>query len=115
MRKIIYISHSVAWTDGKGIIYVNRNLKKYNKNLYDRILKHECQHTMGAYDTKDLALDYKNDISQWKLFKFCLAYPAGFAQYLPIIKVNNIIFYSWLSLLKIAIILLVIGGVIYFI
>ena len=111
MRKIIYIPHSVAWTDTTGNIYINRNLKAYDKDLYSRILKHEKQHTMGAYNTQDLKLDYKNNISPWELFKFCLRHPLGFIQHSPLVKVKDILFFSWISLLKLIITICVITAV----
>ena len=103
MRQI-YIPHSIAFTDGKGNIYINRNLKEYDRNLFNRILKHEKSHTMGAYNKQDFLLDYKNDISQWELFKFCLFNPSGFIQYSPVVKVGDTLFWSWLSALKLAIV-----------
>jgi hypothetical protein len=98
--RLIYLPHSIAFNDGNGNIYINKYLKEYDRNLFNRILVHEKSHTMGAYNLKDFILDYKNDISQWELFKFCLKHPSGFAQYSPIVKVNDIWFYSWLSALK---------------
>ena len=108
MRKIVKLPHSVAFTDEKGIIYINKCLKEYNKDLYNRILKHERSHAIGAYNKKDFLLDYKNNISQWELLKFCLIHPSGFWQYSPIIKVNNKILYSWVSLAKLMIVVLMI-------
>ena len=111
MRQITYISHSVAWTDTLGHIYINKNLKTYNKGLYNRVLRHEKQHTIGAYNKQDLKLDFKNNISQWELFKFCLIYPLGFAQYSPLVKVKDTLFFSWVSLLKLIITICVITAV----
>lgn len=110
MRKI-YIAHSIAFTDGKGNIYINKNLKQYNKNLFKRILNHEEAHAMGHYGFKDFALDFHNDISQIELLNFCLKHPSGFAQYCPIIKTKGIWFYSWLSALK----LIFTGGLVWLI
>ena len=113
MRQIRQITHSIAFTDENGVIYLNKHLKTFNEGLYNRILKHEKGHTRGLYNKQDFLLDYKNDISQWDLLKFCLRHPSGFVQLIPIIKVGDTWFYSWLSLLKLVILGSIIGGVIW--
>jgi hypothetical protein len=102
-KQIVYIPHSIAFADENGIIYINKCLKTFDKNLYNRILKHEQGHTVGDYNKYDFQLDLKNNISQMELLKFCLAHPSGFMQYSPIVKVKDTWFYSWLSLTKLLI------------
>ena len=102
-RKLILLAHSIAFTDETGVIYINKHLQKYSENLYKRILKHERGHVMGLYNKRDFLLDWKNDISQWELFKFCIAHPLGFIQLCPVVKVKDVYFYSWLSALKLII------------
>jgi len=111
-RKVVNISHSVAFTDADGIIYVNKRLKDYDKELFRRILKHEKSHHYGKYDKHDFMLDFHNDISQWELLKFCIANPSGFMQYSPIVKIEDKLLISWLSVLKLIILFMVIFGII---
>ena len=112
-RKIILLAHSIAFCGEDGVIYLNKHLKEFDESLYKRILKHEQEHTMGIYNKQDFLLDFKNDISQWELLGFCIAHPLGFVQLCPIVKVKNIWFYSWLSILKLVILGSIIGGVIW--
>jgi len=90
MRKIVLISHSLAFTSEDGTIYLNKHLKG---KLKEQILKHEMSHTIGKYNDKDYKLDKENNISQWQIFKFCLRHPLAFCQLSPITKVGNKIFY----------------------
>lgn len=107
-RQVQYIKHSIAFCDELGNIYINKHLKTYNNTLYKEILKHEKSHTVGKYNKTDWQIDFNNNVNQWELFKFCLKYPAGFLQYLPISKVNGIWTWSLTGILKTIITLAVI-------
>jgi len=100
-QSIIEIDYAIAFTTGSGKIYINKNLKDFDKELYDKVLKHEMQHSPGYYDTHDLKEDLSIDFFPLsKKIAFCLKYPKAWLAFSPVIITKDEICVSWLGILK---------------
>ena len=66
-------------------IEIHRDLVNYPQ-LYSAILAHEQAHAQGKNTMYDFVLDMKHnkEINQWELFKFMIARPKTWTQFLPI-------------------------------
>lgn len=100
-RKIIEIDHSIAFTDGDGIIYINKNLKDFDPQLYDNILAHELEHLDGPYSSQDLKHDMDHDFPMMTRLKFCAAYPRALFYLSPIVITEDKIAVSGLQIFQI--------------
>ena len=88
--KIKQIPFGIASRVGN-TIYINKDLEKYNKQLYEAILMHEYAHTEG-FTIKDITLDIHNvQISGLKkeYYKFILTHPKSLIELIPIIKYDG--------------------------
>jgi hypothetical protein len=105
-KSIREVDWGIACTSGQGNIYINRHLKSYNKELYDKVLQHERSHDIGAYNTNDLREDMSIDFFPLKeKIRFCLMHPKGWLFLSPIIITKDEIMVSWLGVFKIGIIM----------
>lgn len=100
-KTIKEIDYALAFTTGTGKIYINKNLKEYNPDLYNKVLKHELSHDSGVYNTHDLEEDMSIDFFPLsEKIKFCMKYPRGWLFLSPILVTDDEIVYSWLGLFK---------------
>lgn len=89
-KRVIEVDWGIAHVSGNGNIYLNRNLKSYNPELYEKILQHEHSHDLGGYTTNDLVEDMSvNFFSLKDKIKFCLKHPKGWLFLSPIMVVKN--------------------------
>lgn len=68
----------------KNTILINRNMimDKEFENYLNEVLRHEISHTNG-YSLHDIKIDMiEGDL--FKNIKFCLKYPSGFIQFIPV-------------------------------
>lgn len=97
--KIHEINHSIAFTDGDGEVYINKDLKTYNPALYDLVLAHELGHHEGAYDDDDFLHDLEFKLPFWTKIDFCMKYPRGLYAFSPVAWTKDKIMISWLQIL----------------
>jgi len=111
---ILNIGHAIAYTsygrDGLPYIAVNKNLERYDKELYEDVIKHEVAHI----DSGNKVIDLKHELTDFfqfkknfKLFFFMLRHPYSFTAMLPLsieknaeidIKVNAFMSILWVLL-----------------
>jgi len=105
-NKIREVDWGIAYTSGQGNIYINKNLKLYDRTLYNLVLRHEKSHDTGAYNTHDLQEDMGIDFFPLiEKIKFCMRYPKGFLFLSPIIVTEDEIMISSFGLFKWGIVL----------
>ena len=114
-KNIHDIDYGIAFTTGSGNIYINKDLKKYDKELYDRVLKHEQQHDLGAYNSNDLQQDLNVDLPFIDKLKFCMKYPRGFMFLSPVITTKDEVVVSTISVFEILTILCLIAFVVVYV
>lgn len=104
-HKIRQTEWGIAYTSGRGNIYINKHLKAYNPELYDKILKHELSHELGDYNSHDLEHDMEVDFFPLRdKIKFCLKHPKAWLFLSPIIVSDDEIMVSSLSLFKLGVV-----------
>lgn len=117
LRTIREIDYAIAFTSGQGNVYINKYLKEYNKELYDKILKHELSHDTGSYNVHDLEEDMSIDFMPLsEKIKFCMKYPKGFLYLSPIlitedeIVINGLGIFKLITIISLIILLIVAFG-----
>lgn len=96
-RKVHLIDHSIAFTDGDGEIYINKNLKSYSELLYDRILQHELEHEDGSYSVHDLEHDMSSIFPFKQRVDFCKKYPKALYYMSPVVITEEKVMISWMQ------------------
>ncbi len=100
-REVHFVDFGIASVSEKGIIYINRNLKSYDKELYEQVLQHELKHDVSStYSINDLKEDWGVNFPLWKKIDFCRKYPGAWTFLLPIVITEKDIFYDWLGIFK---------------
>ena len=82
--KIIQTNNGIACRIGD-TIYVNKNIKEYNENLYNAILEHELSHS-SSYNLKDIKIDLINPHiknMKFQYYKFILTHPSSWTEFIP--------------------------------
>ncbi len=98
-RRIIHlIDHSIAFTDGDGEVYINKNLKDYNPVLFDKVLEHELEHDDGSYNVEDLQHDIHPVMTFKERTDFCSKYPKALYYLSPVVITEEKVMISWLQI-----------------
>lgn len=97
-QSIIEIDYAIAFTTGSGKIYVNKHLKDFDRDIYDKVIAHELSHDTGPYDTHDLEEDLNvNFFPLYKKLQFCMKHPKAFAHFSPVIITKDEVCWSWMT------------------
>lgn len=72
-------------------IYIHKDMKSWDINLYNAIIKHEKNHSED-FSVQDVYLDISNqEISNFKkkYYSFILAHPSSLSEFVPIWKYDG--------------------------
>jgi len=100
-KTIREVDWGIACVSGQGNIYINKNLKIYDSEMYNKIIEHEKNHKLGSYTVEDLKQDMGVNFITFKdKMNFCLQHPKGWFYLSPIIVTKDEIMVSWLHLFE---------------
>lgn len=89
--KIKYVNIGVANSVGN-TIYLHKDLKKEDPELYKYCLNHELKHIKHPDKRIELDIQEPSIKYQMKLIHFCVKHPKAFWQFSPFMKLDGLVY-----------------------